>query len=343
MKRTQGMHENLTVPFAGKKVFWFGERYFVDALQNMGADVTYARPDGRPLDWQGVVRTAGFEPDLLVYGDRSLPVPLLGLEDYPCPTMFLCVDTHIHSWYPFYAQAFDLCTVSLRDHMETFCNKRLPDERLLWLPPFARDEDLPKPMDKEWDLLFVGNVGEDIFPVRTRMLHEIGKRMPGLVVRQGTYRDLYPKGRVILNIAERGDLNYRVFEVLGCGGCLLTPAIGHGQEELFENGRDLFTYPVNDVDALVETAQKLLAEPELCQRVAASGQAKVDAMHRASHRAAEFARWAESFDLNTLAAQRRRQAPVIHDMFLRLLYLHLAETCGNDVLAMAYMKAAKRG
>ncbi len=336
------MHENLAVPFAGKKVFWFGERYFVDPLLAMGADVTHVRPDGHPLDWQGVVQAAGFEPDLLIYGDRSLPVPLLGVEDYPCPTVFLCVDTHIHSWYPFYAQAFDLCSVSLRDHMETFRNKRLPDERLLWLPPFAKDDDLPKTMAKQWDLLFVGNVGEDIFPVRTRMLREIEKRLPGLTVRQGIYRDLYPQGRVILNIAERGDLNYRVFEVLGCGGCLLTPAIGHGQEDLFKDGQDLFTYPINDVDALVQTAQRLLKKPELCEQVGASGLAKVDALHRARHRAMEFVGWIESFDLDALVAERRRQAPAIHETFLRLLYLHLAETCGRVELAAPYMKAARK-
>lgn len=325
----------------GKRILWVGEKYFWTSLEEMGADVTMLPLDGVPLDWAELTKRAGFEPDILIYGDRSLPAPLLGIEHYPCLTVFLCVDTHIHSWYPFYAQAFDLCTVSLRDHMDSFRGKFLPDDRLFWMPPFARSNDSPVDAEKEWDLLFVGNVGADIFPVRTRMLEEIKKRIPGLTVKQGNYRDLYPRGRIILNIAERGDLNYRVFEVLGCGGCLLTPEIGHGQSDLFTDGVDLFTYPLNDVDALVARVSELLSQTELCEQVAKNGYEKVAAGHTAMHRAKQMAGWIDSVDHEKLIALRRGKAAGIHKVFLKLLYLHLAENTAHEALEQAYLKAAR--
>lgn len=332
--------KTLPTEFTQKRIVWYGQYYFVDALQNMGADITYMQAENKPLNWKELTRRAGFEPDIFVYGDCSLPAPVLGVEQFPCPTIFICVDSHIHSWYPFYAQAFDFCTVSLRDHMPGFQDKLLPEERLLWLPPFARDTDLPKKMEKKWDLLFVGNVGADIFPVRTRMLQEIKAAMPELEVRQGAYGDLYPQGKIILNIAERGDLNYRVFEVLGCGGCLLTPAIGHGQAELFEDGMEMFTYPINDVAALVEITRRLLREPDLCQQVAQRGLAKIDTMHRAYHRAMQLATWVSGVEHTTLVQNRMKKAKEIHKIFLKLLYLHLAETSGEKAFAQAYMNAA---
>jgi len=252
------------------------------------------------------------------------------------------VDTHIHSWYPLYAQAFDLCTVSLKDHMPNFRGKRLNREQVLWLPPFARMTDTPMEAEKEYDLLFVGNVGRDIFPVRTRFLEQVGEHFPGLAVKQGPYRELFPKGRLLLNIAERGDLNYRVFEALGCGGCLVTPDIGHGQNELFTDGEDLFLYPPGDVMGLVELVERILPQEKLRRKVAMNGYAKVDAAHRECHRAQQLVDWLGRTDLEGLAGERKKSAEAIHDAFLRLLYLHLAEH-SDPALQARYLRAARQG
>ncbi|WP_147819270.1 glycosyltransferase [Salidesulfovibrio onnuriiensis] len=323
----------------GRKIVWSGNHYFRPAAEKLGLDITYV--DQRETwDWQRVVDEAGFEPELFLYGDRSIEAPLLGIERFPCPTVFLCVDSHIHSWYPLYAQAFDFCSVSLKDHMPDFRGKRLTRDRVLWLPPFARMADRPVETEKQYDLLFVGNVGKDIFPVRTEFLEEVGNKFPGLAVKQGPYRELFPKGRLLLNIAERGDLNYRVFEALGCGGCLITPDIGHGQDELFTDGEDLFLYPPGDADALVELVQRLLPREDLCRTVAGNGFAKVDRAHRECHRARELADWLGSADLEGAVRERLAQAGAIHDSFLRLLYLHWAEASG-PALKARYLRAAR--
>ncbi len=331
-----------TPALKNKKIIWVGGYYFLTSLRKMGIKPKHFHVLEKPCTWEWLVKEAGFEPDILIYGDHSLPPMFLGLEKYPCLTVFLSVDSHIHSWYPTYAQCFDLCTVSLKDHLPLYRGKRLPDERLLWMPPFARDEDQPLDAEKEFDLLFVGNVGRDIFPVRTRLLDEIGKRFPGLKVTQGNYRELYPKARLVLNIAERGDMNYRLFEALACRSCLLTPEIGHGMDELFRDGEDLFSYPQEDVDALIKLAHRLLGDPELRARAEQGGFQKVDSAHRARHRAATLDQWIGSFDAGPIIKERLSKAETVHDAFLKLIYLHFAENLDDERLRGYYLRASKR-
>lgn len=320
---------------------WFGNQRYHSALTKQGLSVVTRNYDGlRAFTWDQVTAEFGCEPDVLVLTDKSRPPMLLGLESYPCLTVLLAIDTHIHSWLPYYAQAFDMVTVSLKDHCERFLHKRLPEERVLWLPPHARDTDLPRDEAKVWDLLFVGTVDPVTTPVRNGFLKELGRRLPGLHVTSGDYRELFPKARLVLNFAERGDLNYRVFEALGCGACLITPRVAHGQDDLFMDKQDLFLYDPEDMDSLVALVNELLGQEERCKAVAASGLAKVNASHRLAHRARDLAAWVRSVDRKALIADRLAEAAAIHDQYLRLLYLHWAETLSHAPLGRQYLRAA---
>ncbi|NDV27474.1 glycosyltransferase [Desulfovibrio sp. JC010] len=328
-------------PLSQLKVAWIGGRFFLDAFRNHVGELAHIFVGKQPRNWDWIVERCGFVPDILIYADRSQPPMLLGLESYPCLTVFLSVDSHIHGWYPIYAQAFDLCTVSLKDHIDEYRGKRLPDDRVLWLPAFAKDEDRPLELQKKWGLLFVGNVKEDIFPVRARMLRELQKKIPNMHVTQGDYRELFSQARLVLNIAERGDMNYRLFEALGCGACLVTPEIGHGQSELFTDGEDIFTYEQSDLDGLVKLVAELTANGDRCKQVAKSGFNKVDRLHRASHRAAAFAEWIAGYNRETLVQNRLDNSKAILDGSLKLLYLHFAETIEHEGLRSAYLQALK--
>ncbi|MEG6549947.1 glycosyltransferase [Desulfocurvibacter africanus] len=326
------------------RIAWIGwHKLRDDVARTRGMELCYIRPpvDRGPMTWPDVLEHTGWTPDLLVYADASMSPPLVGLESFPCPTLFLCIDSHIQHWYPIYAQAFDLCTVSLRDHLPRF-GLRLGVDKLRWLPPTPNPGDASADEVKEWDLLFVGNVNPQTMPGRHAFLAEVARLFPSLHVTHGAYRTFYPRARLVLNVAERGDLNFRVFEALGCGSCLLTPAIEHGQEELFRNGRELFTYPLGDAAGLVRLAERLLADEPLCRRVSAAGLAAVDARHRPQHRARELLDWLAGFDLPALAAERLRQARTIHKNFLRPIFLHWAEALDGSELARIFLNAAKR-
>ena len=104
-----------------KQIIWVGNPFFHSALVEQGLRVHFQRlAEPCVLGWQELVDAAGFTPDAVVVADKSWPPFMARIENFPCLTAFYCVDSHIHGWHPVYAQAFDLCTVSLRDHAPRF-------------------------------------------------------------------------------------------------------------------------------------------------------------------------------------------------------------------------------
>jgi hypothetical protein len=302
---------------------------------------------GEVFTWGKLLAKTGVTPDVVVVGDKSIPPFLVGMERFPCLTVFYAVDTHIHSWYPWYAQGFDVVLVSLKDHMPLFHKRRLRPEDIWWSPPYAGDTDAPKPPDPAkpiWDLLFVGTVDENINPRRLAFMRELAALFPGLHTQRGLYPELFPQGRLILNHAAQEDLNFRVFEALGCGSVLLTPRVGHGLVELFQDEKELFLYDQGDIPGLVALARHLLAQPELRAAVAAAGLAAVDAKHRAHHRAERFTTDMLALFSDGTAEERvrrrREEAPSIHARYLRLLYLLHADTIPSPSMKAAYLAAA---
>lgn len=324
-----------------RKLFWIGSPFFSQALREEGWQVhAMDFQQVAVFGWEDIVRAAGWEPDVVVVADKSRPPFVLGMESFPCLTVFYCVDSHIHSWYPLYAQAFDVCLMSLRDHIPLVAGRRLSDERIWWTPAFAKDADLPRPPAPEWDMLFVGTVDAARTPARHAFLQRLGQRLPGLHVTRGDYQALYPRGRLLLNYCEHGDLNFRVFEALGCGGCLVTPRIGHGLTDLFEDGRDLLLYEPDDIESLLAVARTALADPARCADIAANGLARVDAAHRARHRARTFAERLRALP-DAVADERRAAAEDIRRTHLRLIYLLLAEQMPSPLLREAYLAASR--
>jgi hypothetical protein len=324
-----------------KRLLWIGSPFFSPALPACGWELCAINFEELTVfSWSDLVARAGWEPDALVVADKSRLPFVLGVEDMPCLTVTYCVDTHIHSWLPWYAQAFDLCLASLRDHLRLFANKALTEEQVRWFPAFAKDDDRPGRIREEWDCLFVGTVNADKTPKRMAFLQELRALTPGLHSVHGDYRLLFPRGRVALNHCEAGDLNFRVFEALGCGACLLTPRIGHGLLDLFQNGVHLVTYEPDDVQDAARRIQALLANPLKRSLLRTAGLAAIDAGHRAKHRAEELSRLLRAYPRARIQ-ERRQRAAHIRKQWLRIIYLHMAETEAHPRMRDAYLKAAQ--
>ena len=357
------------------KLLWIGSPFFAGDMKKCGWDLRFHNFENTAVfHWQDLLEIADGPPDVLVVADKSRPPFVLGMEDFPCLTVFYCVDSHIHSYYPYYAQGFDLCLVSLKDHIPQFQKMILPDERVVHAPPFAKGEDLPldpelfkKPgldallvslAGREWDLLFVGTVDSENTPLRKEFMQALSGVLPNFEVTRGNYRELYPKTRIVLNHCELGDLNFRVFEALGCGGVLLTPKVGHGLDEMFEIDKDLFVYEMNNWGSALNRVRELLGNPLACAAAAKSGFAKVNSRHRAIHRAEAFTSLLlnlghetkpspyqkyehEGLDYKHIVAMRHARAKEIKNDYLRFMYLLLAEKMDDPLLKQAYLQAAK--
>ncbi len=329
------------------RILWVGNPYFSSHLPPLGWELRCLQPrTPRTYTWEQLLTEGQGAPDVLILGDNSMPPLLLGLERYPCLTAFYCVDSHIHSWHPDYAQAFDLCCLNLKDNLPHFA-QRLDQGRLHWLPLWAdAGQGAPEVPEqaKAYDLLFVGNVQPDIHPGRHAFFQRLKAACPGFTVLRGNYHQLFPQARIVFNYAERGDLNFRVFQALGTGACLLTPRVGHGQAELFQEGRELYCFDSTAPDqpeALAAQVRELLAAPELRQATARRGLAAVDAGHRAPHRAATLDRLLRDQDPGALIRARLDQAEAIHEQWLRRLYLHWAAIL-PDPLREEYFLHARR-
>ena len=211
-----------------ENLLWVGQPYFAAELRNCGWQKVHIHDfsEERVFSWQELIELAGFIPDVLVVADKSMPPFVLGMEDFPCLTVFYSIDSHIHSWHPLYAQGFDACLVSLQDLENKFIGPFLNADRVWRSPPFAQPEDQPNPNSlKKWDGLFVGKLDAKLMPKRVKFFNELKKRVPSIHLTSGNYRPLFPQAKVILNHVENEDLNFRVFEAMGIHFLLDSPPI----------------------------------------------------------------------------------------------------------------------
>ncbi|MBQ7456771.1 MAG: glycosyltransferase family 1 protein [Desulfovibrio sp.] len=328
-----------------KSCIWIGNPFFSNKLSQMGWEKVYVHTfvDFQLFTYADLVRLAGFEPDVVVVADKSMPPFVLGVEHFPCLTALYVVDSHVHSWFPLYAQAFDCCLVSLFDHCSSFVSERLPKERILWSPPYAQDAYRPKgACDPVWDCLFVGTVSANT-PKRAQFLAELGRILPNLYVTTGPFVELYPKAKVVLNFCEFGDLNFRVFEAMGLGAALVTPRIAQHQDSLFT---DAFHYVLYDAQSPANAKSailRLLHDEMLRRQIQNNALAIIDQKHRASHRAKAFTEHIASLwdARDQIIAERIAQAPWIREHSLRLLYCLWAKEMEDASIQQTYLAYAK--
>ncbi len=329
-----------------QKIFWIGSPFFQAALPPLGWQVHFFNFEHLAVfTWDNLVNMAGFEPDVLIVADKSRPPFVLGVEDFPCFTIFYAVDTHIHSWYPYYAQGFDACIVSLKDHMELFQHKQLAPERITWFPAFAKDSDSPRSdLSPQWDSLFVGTIHPETTPKRQVFLQNLQKELGHLHCTSGNYAELFPQGKVIINHCEHGDLNFRVFEALGCGACLLTPHIGHGLTDIFTPDKDLCCYTITDTAQAAQKIRRLLANESQRKALQEQGLTTVNAGHRALHRAQSLTHFLEKItpaEKQKSIEFRRKQAATIRQKWYKAFLLLLANAVPQAHLRAAYLQASR--
>lgn len=125
-------------------------------------------------------------------------------------------------------------------------------------------------------------------PKRSNFLASLNLYISDLLVTSGNYRELFPKGRVLVNHSQYVDLNFRVFEAMGCGACLVTTRINKGIDKLFVDAEEMVAYAPDDAGDAIFRIQFILENPDLREYVAKSALEKINSGHRSIHRAKSF-------------------------------------------------------
>lgn len=226
---------------------------------------------------------AGWTPDRIVVGDDGRLPRVLGLERGPCPTALVSRDPRAVPWHAPLAAAVDVAFAAQRSALGSFAEAGAAAR---WLPPWAPD-GVPAPVaQKEHAIAFVGTLDARAKPRRAAFFAALRDRGLMLHAVEGRFDDVYSRSTLVIDHAEHGELNARIFEAMACGALVLAPRADNGLLDLFRDGEDLITYPAEDVDGLLAALARHAAHPGALPEIVARGRETVRAGHLACHRAA---------------------------------------------------------
>ena len=197
----------------------------------------------------------------------------------------LSMDTHIdhkQRFQQYIQRDFDKVFTCHKDYTDKF--SQVPSE---WLP-VAFDPDFHKPLNlpRIYDLAFVGNADAKVYPERAEWLGRLSKKF-----KVGIFSNIFGEEtvkvwnqtKIAFNRSFSGDLNHRVFEVMGCGTFLLTDSVQNGFPDLFTDGNQLATY--SNYDELESKVAYYLEHDDEREEIARRGHQDALDKHTYYHRA----------------------------------------------------------
>jgi hypothetical protein len=287
------------------RILCLGDTQLATPLRALGHDIrvlgAYDSERDQKEDSEIFFRDPGTAPDLvlaavaahraeaILMGDDSSPLIHLGHENLAMPRLWWSIDTHLHSaWHVHLSPSFHRVFGAQKPFLKRLHNAQ--GKPATWLPLF-----FPEAMPfTSWSqrteaVTFVGTLDATKNPRRLAFLEALKENLgPDIQVKiaKGNYRKHYVQSRMVINQAVAGDVNNRVFEAMGCGTVLVTPAVKQGYAGIGEAGRDFITYPPNNAKAAAEAIRTWLKDDAACEKMARAGQQQVHEHHLASHRAA---------------------------------------------------------
>jgi glycosyl transferase family 1 len=236
---------------------------------------------------------------VVVYSDASHTNFPLNLGAFDCPKLLVVGDTH-HLDSPLrrmveYARdaRFDfVVSICNRQHLHWFTAAGF--SRVAWFPSLAvRHVARPLRPERKPQLGFVGQLGgRHVRRARLMaLLRSSGLPLAAVTGSRELTADVYADSVVCFNASLNGDLNFRVFEVLSAGGCLLTDRLApqSGLDLLLKEDTHYFGY--DSPEELVDKARYLLRHPERAIEVARAGNAAFVESMLPSRRAADLLAW----------------------------------------------------
>ncbi|MDR2891827.1 MAG: glycosyltransferase [Deltaproteobacteria bacterium] len=233
----------------------------------------------------------GFQADLIIHQERlGKRVLLQGLEQAPCPTVFISVDTHLNLfWQKYYARLFDFV---LTPHVSLFAELP-PEENLGPGTKRLRHAGYSRPWrahaGRTNALAFCGAVDQHR-PLRLALLGLLGQRFPVAWPKARVpfeqMMDFFSDSRLAPNESICAEVNFRLFEASSCGCLVLGQNLGEDQNVCFEPGREMLVY--NHSLELLDKTRFYLDHPAEAEKMARLAWVRVHAEHLPEHRCAEL-------------------------------------------------------
>jgi Glycosyl transferases group 1 len=254
---------------------------------------------------------------VVVYADASHTNFPLNLAAFDCPKVLVVGDTHhldspLRRMVEYASDArFDfVVSICNRQHLHWFIAAGF--SRVAWFPSLAV-RHVPRPLrrDRKPQLGFVGQLGGRHMR-RARLialLRASGVPLAATTGSRDLTADVYADSLACFNASLNGDLNFRVFEVLSAGGCLLTDRLApqSGLDLLLTEDTHYFGY--DSPEELVDKARYLLSHPERASEVARAGSGVFVGSMLPSKRAADLLAWVFEGRLDDLYRPPAREQP----------------------------------
>ena len=208
----------------------------------------------------------------------ALPYEPFSMEGYE-NTVYITSDTHL---------GFDYRLKKAREFDHVFCNQKRAVTEFLengveasWLPHAVDLQAYnPEPAGiKKYDVGFVGYVSNR---KRAEALDVVFKRFPNFWYGQRLFEEasmIYKQSRVVFNNSVLDDINMRFFEVLGCGGILVTEDLPTFLDLDKNIGDYASFYGFEDWESACDVIQHVLDNPKYGIEKAKAGMEWVHANH----------------------------------------------------------------
>lgn len=236
-----------------------------------------------PLSGTIARQEKGWDPSLYLWIDSGVD-DLSDIESLPCPRACYIIDTHCaFETRLAIARRFNFTFLAQKTRLDDFVRAGVPN--VAWAPLACSPKlHAVGPMDRKYDVAFVGAVPDDPNDRRKKLLDAVAWQFPNSWIGKAWPEDMariYAQAKIVVNVSAARDINMRVFEALASGAMLITDE-ADGLEELFRDGEHLAIYR-NDSDLPLLIEHYLRSDGDR-KRIAKAGNALVLNEHTYRHR-----------------------------------------------------------
>lgn len=239
---------------------------------------------GNPLAQTLRALPNNFDPTAYLWIDSGVADLAVDIESLDIPRICYIIDTHCaFDTRLDIARRFNFTFLAQKTHLPHFVHAGITN--VAWMPLACSPElhDVG-PMERKYDVAFVGAVPNDPNDRRKKLLDAVQARFPNSFVGRAWPEEMariYAQAKIVVNISAMRDINMRVFEGLASGALLITDP-SDGLEELFKDKEHLVVYPSDsELIGLIDYYLKNEADRK---RMAAAGRALVLSEHTYRHR-----------------------------------------------------------